>query len=129
MLTIKCRQVCPLLTEENCLKWLMFCLYEVDISVTPHIYVPMYDRVHIDEKWFYICEVNAKYYLLPEEELPPKYVNNKLYIQKIMFLYAVARLCLFPNGQVWDGKIAYGLLPYFLWQFAILLIGKEEQWF
>ena len=112
-------------TVENWLKQLMFCLYDVDFTITPHIYVSMYHRVHDDEKWFYICKVNAKFYLLPEEELPlSMWKTNYIYKHYVFMCSCMAMLVTY--GQVWDGKI--GLWPFtknFL-QFAIPLIVKEE---
>ncbi|KAE9221942.1 hypothetical protein PF002_g15424 [Phytophthora fragariae] len=48
-----------------------------------HFFDPMYDVVHLDEKWFY----------------KKKFVQSKRHIKKVMFLCAVAR----PRGD-WDGK-------------------------
>ncbi|GMF55230.1 unnamed protein product [Phytophthora fragariaefolia] len=69
---------------------------------------PMYDVVHMDEKWFYVKKIGQKVYLLTGNDgkaAEVQYVHVKeRYITKVVFLCAVAR----PRGD-WDGKI--GLWP------------------
>ncbi|KAF0724852.1 hypothetical protein Ae201684P_020332 [Aphanomyces euteiches] len=60
----------------------------------------MYDCVHVDEKWFYVTRTKIRFYLWPDEELPHRCVENKGHIEKVMFLYAVAR----PR-EGWNGKV------------------------
>jgi hypothetical protein len=68
------------------------------------------DRVHIDEKWFHLCQDGEGYLVLDDEVAPERHVKHKGYIGKVMFLCAQAR----PrwdhhaNAQ-WDGKI--GIWP------------------
>lgn len=74
----------------------------------------MMNRVHVDEKWFYLTQVNKKLYLLPEEESPVRTCHHKGYIIKVMFLAAVAR----PRhdeerGEMFDGKL--GIWPFVEW--------------
>ena len=51
----------------------------------------MYNHLHIDEKWFYMMKTKQNYYLLPEEQEPDRKCKSKRYIQKIMFMAAVAQ--------------------------------------
>ncbi|GMF37369.1 unnamed protein product [Phytophthora fragariaefolia] len=75
-----------------------------------YFFDPMYDVVHMDEKWFDVKKIGQKVYLLTgkdgkdAEEPTVQYVHSKRYITKVMFLCAVAR----PRGD-WGGKI--GLWP------------------
>ena len=72
----------------------------------------MYDVVHVDEKWFYITDLeeNMTVYLAHDEPEPERHCKSKRYIGKIMFLCAVARPRLLPDGTWWDGKI--GIWPF-----------------
>ena len=75
------------------------------------MYHDMMDEVHVDEKWFFIIELNGKFYLLPDEEEPLRQVKSKRYVMKVMFLCAIARPRWDPNKkQWWDGKI--GMWPF-----------------
>ncbi|KAF0717357.1 Aste57867_2337 [Aphanomyces stellatus] len=77
----------------------------------------MMDRVHIDEKWFYITKVNRKYYLWHDEDLPQWKCQSKRHILKVMFLVAVARPRHdFQRHKMWDGKI--GCWPFVETQLA-----------
>ncbi|ETV98678.1 hypothetical protein H310_08781 [Aphanomyces invadans] len=71
----------------------------------------MLDRVHIDEKWFYITMVNRRYYLWHDEAIPVRKCSSKRHIIKVMFLTAVARPR-FDHAKkaMWDGKI--GMWPF-----------------
>ncbi|XP_026436613.1 uncharacterized protein LOC113334612 [Papaver somniferum] len=52
---------------------------------------PMYDVIHIDEKWFFMTKATENYYLHPEETEPYRTCQSKRFIKKVMFLAAVAR--------------------------------------
>ncbi|CAN0456719.1 unnamed protein product [Discosporangium mesarthrocarpum] len=71
----------------------------------------MYDRVHVDEKWwFYVMKDGRGIYLQPEEDAPkPPRIQNKRFITKMMFLAAVARPRMISDGVWFDGKI--GIWP------------------
>ncbi|KAF0719487.1 hypothetical protein AaE_010451 [Aphanomyces astaci] len=71
----------------------------------------MMDRVHIDEKWFYVTMVKRRYYLWHDEDLPVRKCSSKRHIIKVMFLTAVARPR-YDHGSktMWDGKI--GMWPF-----------------
>ena len=106
----KMQHVLPILTEQNRIHRLLYCVNEIYSVSDPANFCPMYDRVHLDEKWFYICEKKGKYYLVDEEKLPAKYVKNKLHLQKVMFVCAVARPRFLQDGTYWDGKL--GIWPF-----------------
>ena len=70
------------------------------------IFVDMYDRIHVDEKWFELTTKHMRTYLAPSEPDPKREVCNKQHIPKLMFLGAVAR----PrydllNRRFFDGKL------------------------
>ncbi|ETV64386.1 hypothetical protein H257_18710 [Aphanomyces astaci] len=72
----------------------------------------MCDCVHIDEKWFYLTEVNRRYYYLWHDEATPvRKCKPKRHIIKVMFLAAVARPR-FDHARktMWDGKV--GMWPF-----------------
>ena len=92
----------PSLTEANQLSRFKSALQEVKNETGE--YFDMYDRIHVDEKWFYLMEDGVTYYLLDDEDDPVRTVRHKGHIQKVMFLCAVAR----PHGN-FDGKI--GIWP------------------
>ncbi|CAN0327045.1 unnamed protein product, partial [Discosporangium mesarthrocarpum] len=70
----------------------------------------MYDRVHVDEMWFYVMKDGKGINLHPEEDAPkPQRPQNKLFITKVMFLAAVARPRTISDGVWFDGKI--GIWP------------------
>ena len=65
-----------------------------------------YNHVHIDEKWFFISEVQLRVYVTPDEILPNWQMQNKDHILKVMFLSAVARPRYNNSGDcTFDGKI------------------------
>jgi len=79
----------PLLTPANRLARVKFAAARVDDETLR--FDPMYDVVHIDEKWFYEDVDKKTYYLVPGEEPPKRRRKSKRYIGKTMFLSAVAR--------------------------------------
>jgi hypothetical protein len=104
----------PTLTEKNKEARYIFALDQIN-NATAHLVRPkfldMMDRVHIDEKWFHMCQDGEGYLLVAGEEEPPeRHVKHKGYIGKVMFLCAQARPRWDPHTKTqWDGKI--GLWP------------------
>ena len=99
----------PKLTEYNKLARVEFCLSERRDG-DPGLYKDMYNRVHVDEKWFYITKVKDRYYLVPGEAPPQRDSAHKNHIPKVMFLCAVARPRYDPGRNQWfDGKV--GMWP------------------
>jgi hypothetical protein len=69
-----------------------------------------YNKVHIDEKWFFLSKDEKKYILVDGEEPPEQTVEHKKYMDKVMFLCAIARPRWDPTKRcMWDGKI--GMWP------------------
>ncbi|GMF26776.1 unnamed protein product [Phytophthora fragariaefolia] len=52
---------------------------------------PMHDVVHVDEKWFYEDEDKHTYYVVGDEEVPQRHRRSKRFIEKTIFLAAVAK--------------------------------------
>jgi hypothetical protein len=120
----------PFLTEENMVSRVAYCLDEIDgAAVTGGEevrYKNMFDRVDIDEKWFYQTS-NGKNYILTvaefkeeagveddDEATPHRTIRHKCHIPKAMFLCAQARPRWDPHrNAMWDGKL--GLWPIGHW--------------
>ena len=66
---VHCNLLKLILMEEN--KWarLEMALHFVDPE-DPTKYEDMRDRVHLDEKWFFLTQEKERYLLLPEEKEP-----------------------------------------------------------
>ena len=98
----------PTITEEGRLVRVDFCLEHRGLN---GLYKDMFDRVHIDEKWFYLTRLNERYYLTEDEPEPHRHVTHKGHIPKVMFMCAVARPRYDHNmNRMWDGKI--GIWPF-----------------
>lgn len=70
----------------------------------------MYDTVHVDEKWFNLYKASTKYYITANEQVPYRSSPNRRYIDKVMFLAAVARPRYDTSKKQWfGGKI--GIWP------------------
>ncbi|ETV65481.1 hypothetical protein H257_17775 [Aphanomyces astaci] len=72
---------------------------------------PLWDVVHLDEKWFNADKDRRTMYLLANEAPPCRSWKSKRFIPKVMFLAAVARPR-FDEGRgvLFDGKI--GMWPF-----------------
>ena len=100
-----CNSLKPVLTEENKVAWLIMVLEACDPQ-DPTKFLDMMDRIHIDEKWFFLSQQRERYLLLPEEKNLKRCVKSKLHITKVMFLCAVARPHFNPSAKSWwDGKL------------------------
>jgi hypothetical protein len=71
----------PHLTEQHKVSRLMQCLDEVDESTMQ--FKGMFDRVHVDEKWFFLTKDQQKYYLAHDEEAPVRTVRHKKHVVKV----------------------------------------------
>jgi hypothetical protein len=103
----------PTLTDKNKEARYTFALDQINMA-TAHLVRPRFldlmDRVHIDEKWFHMCQDGEGYLLCLDEEPPERHVKHKGYIGKVMFLCAQARPRWNPHTNTqWDGKI--GIWP------------------
>jgi hypothetical protein len=66
----------------------------------------MMNKVHIDEKWYYVMMTNRRCYLLPDEKMIERRCKHKCHIDKVMFGAALARPRQNPvTGEWWDGKV------------------------
>ena len=110
----------PTLTVANKVWRIDHCISKIDpatINDPNPKFVNMYNEVHIDEKWFFLCRDGESYILVTDEEEPPeRYVKHKSHIEKVMFLCAQARPRFLGAGggrrreqRYWDGKI--GIWP------------------
>lgn len=98
----------PLLTDQNKLARLKFCLSKVRPDGR---FEDLYDYVHIDEKWFYLTQAKRSYYIMLDEEEPHRACKSKRFITKVMFMAAIARPRYDPHRkQFFDGKI--GIWPF-----------------
>ena len=91
-----------MLTEPNKAARVAYCLG----NVQDNCFSSMFNRVDIDEKWFYLYQVNMNYILVPGEKPPHRVCQHMSHIPKAMCLTAVARLR--PNPVTedwWDGKL------------------------
>ena len=107
------------LTDDNKLGRIRFCLSMLDELSVPEepTFKGMYNVIHIDEKWFYRTKGTQNYYLAPDEEEPYRSTQSKGFIEKVMFLAAVARPRYDDHGvMTFDGKI--GIWPFTYQDFA-----------
>ena len=56
-----------------------------------HAFDPMFDMVHVDEKWFHHDRKMRRYHLLPDEEPPQRQLRSANKVEKTVVLAAVAR--------------------------------------
>ena len=77
----------PILTDKNKADRVAYCLRYVHDGQ----FIDMLERVDIDEKWFYLTEVNTSYILVPGEMPPHQTCKHKSHIEKVMCLTAIAR--------------------------------------
>lgn len=101
----------PMLSQEQRQKRLAFASsLLLHLPAGPHV-SPLYDYVHLDEKWFYLVKSKRRVYLTPTEVAPRVRVKHKSHVPKIMFLCAVARPRRDPvSGAEFDGRI--GMWPF-----------------
>ena len=90
-----------------------------------------FDRIDIDEKWFFLTRAKETYILIADdedsdgEEEPNRRVRHKSHITKVMFLCAQAR----PRwdttrNRMWDGKIR--IWPIGHWEAAQRRSTKQD---
>ena len=111
---VHCNSLKPVLTEENKVAQLIMALESRDPN-DPSKFLDMMDRVHVDEKWFFLSRQRERYLLLPEEKNLKRCVKSKSHITKVMFLCAVARPRFNTSANSWwDGKL--GIWPIGGWE-------------
>ena len=75
-----------------------------------HKYRDQKNVIHVDEKWFYTKKVSHKIRVMPGVAIPDRPTcRHKNHIDKVLFLVAVARPQMRPDGVWFDGKI--GIWP------------------
>ncbi|ETP08553.1 hypothetical protein F441_15491 [Phytophthora nicotianae CJ01A1] len=79
----------PTLTPQNKMHRMQFALSRVNDDKME--FDPLMDVVHVDEKWFNEDKDRRSYLLLDGETVPVRHRKSKRFIQKTMFLAAVAR--------------------------------------
>jgi hypothetical protein len=106
----------PTLTDQHKLARVLFAMEEIDetrhdqVSVDGLNYKNMLDRIHVDEKWFYITRDAQGFYLAIDEEPPTRRCVSKKHMTKVMFLCALARpRWNYTTNSMWDGKV--GMWP------------------
>lgn len=101
----------PLLTDENRKERVKFSLSMIVPESNPPTFFDMFDCVHVDEKWFNLTKIKQTFYLCPDEPDPLRTCKSKRFIEKVMFLAAVARPRFdFSRNKKFDGKI--GIWPF-----------------
>ncbi|KAF0717577.1 Aste57867_2222 [Aphanomyces stellatus] len=110
-LKAKSSYVKPLLTEANRIARLAFAKSFLRPSLNGHhVFVNMYDQVHVDEKWFFLTKVKRRIYVYADEEVATRAVQSNSFITKVMFLAAVARPYDYRTRKFFDGKL--GVWPF-----------------
>lgn len=101
----------PILTEENKLQRVLYAMERVQPSGTA--WKPVFNEIHVDEKWFFLSQDNFRYYISAQEKEQNKIrtsrTKHKRHILKVMFLCAVARpACANSMGRLVFGPLLIG---------------------
>ena len=74
-------------------------------------FLDIYDRIHIDECWFFVDRKTHTFYITADENEPYTTVHNKNHLEKLHFLVALAQPRYDSGRQKWfDSKI--GIWPF-----------------
>ena len=104
----------PTLTEENKLARLLMANHFRDPQ-NPSKFQDMHDRIHLDEKWFFLTREKECYLLILDEKNPKHCIKHKSHITKVMFLCTVVRPRFNMSANSWwDGKL--GIWPIGDWE-------------
>lgn len=78
----------PILTNNNKKVRLQICLSKIiqGTYFNQPSFDPMFNCIHVDEKWFYLSKESERYYLLPGEFESVRTCKNKKIILNVMFL-------------------------------------------
>jgi hypothetical protein len=72
----------------------------------------MRNKIHVDEKWFYVMRTQRKIRVLPEDpRQSDQETHHKSHVEKLLFLAAVGVPQFAPDGTWFDGKIGVWLIP------------------
>ena len=81
----------------------------------PSKYQDIHDRIHLDEKWFFLTQEKEQYLLLLDKKDQKHCIKHKSHITKVMFLCTVVRLRFNPSvNSWWDRKL--GIWPIGDWE-------------
>lgn len=110
-LSSESRRIKPKLTLENRIARVNWCLSHINMKHREFPFRSMYNRVHVDEKWFYIMQLNGRVITVPGEEIRKTSLKSKRFLTKVMFLSAVTVPRYDYHNKKWfDGRI--GLWPF-----------------
>lgn len=112
----------PLLTGKNELNRVKFALDHIHYNPRTDTYQfnNLLNYVHVDEKWFRIMKDSQRFYLTPDEDVPHRTAKSKSFVEKVMFLCAIARPRYNPKTRLYfDGKIG-------IWPFISLQAAKRN---
>jgi hypothetical protein len=103
----------PTLTELNKVTRFEFAMEQINTATmnnrSPKFFGRL-DKVHLDEKWFNLCQDGKNYILVVGEEPPKRHVKHRNFITKVMFLCAQVRPRWdYTANKMWDGKL--GIWP------------------
>lgn len=105
-LKTRCSGFNSALIEANKKERMKFCLSFIDPETRQ--FDGMYDRIHVDEKWFFLKEGKLNAIVAPDEDIGSRHAQSKRYSTKVMFLCAVARPRFDKAGNVlFDGNIGF----------------------
>ena len=93
----------PLLTGVHMTARLVYI--DLQVVAGQRVFRSVDNDVHVDEKWFFLIFEKGVLLMLPGDELPPTYAQHKNNILKVMFLCAVAKPQLRPDGTRMNGLI------------------------
>ncbi|XP_074288675.1 uncharacterized protein LOC141613831 [Silene latifolia] len=105
----------PGLTDKNKLARLIFSLEHLVYHeyIKRVVFKDQSNIIHMDEKWFSKTKPTTRFYLGKGETDPHRCVQSKSFIEKVMFMCAVARPLYESNGElIFDGKIG-------IWSFVM----------
>lgn len=105
----------PYLNHENMRERVTFCESHIrwDPVLKSYLFDDMMSIIHVDEKWFYLAQKEARFYLTSNEQDPHRHCKNKNFINKVMFFAAVARPRFSAQGnKTFDGKVGIWPLVY-----------------
>ena len=77
----------PLLTPEHKNQRVFYAVSKYNPD--DNTFHSFYNSVHVDEKWFFLTEAQLRLYIATDEDAPIRFIQNKDYITKVMFLCAI----------------------------------------
>ena len=113
------RRIKPLLTSQNRIDRVKWCLSHVNLHHSQLSFYSMYNRVHLDKKWFYVMHLHGWTITVPREVIDETSLKIKRFLTKIKFLVAVAvPRYKHHRKSSFDGKIG-------IWTFLEKVVAKR----